>query len=232
MPNRKTGERTGSRPSAAEGGGASAPALRPSDHRATSPQLLMLSRVMNNAKLGRKASRGYGLMSIQPSLRGASATWQSRVVCVALDCRVALLLAMTEYVVRDSNASIVQLGTRHQDVARELAGAEREFVAEPARGGGVAFQHALEQAAGDADDCGIFQRGRRRGTAHRNHQGELTDQRAGPGRNLGGLIIDAERAALHDIAAVGLVALGEQRVATGHVALLGADREHAQRGAA
>jgi hypothetical protein len=30
------------------------------------------------------------------SLRGAKATWQSRVVGVALDCRVAALLAMTE----------------------------------------------------------------------------------------------------------------------------------------
>src|SRR5579871_2878466 len=57
------------------------------------------SRAMNDAKLGRTASREYGLVSIPPSLRGASATWQSRVVCVALDCRVALLLAMTEHVV-------------------------------------------------------------------------------------------------------------------------------------
>ena len=36
----QTGERTGSRPSAAAGGGALAPALRPADHRSTSTQLL------------------------------------------------------------------------------------------------------------------------------------------------------------------------------------------------
>ena len=35
MESQQTGERAGSRPSAAEGGGASAPALRPADHRAT-----------------------------------------------------------------------------------------------------------------------------------------------------------------------------------------------------
>src|ERR1700683_2557073 len=40
MQSQKIGERTGSRPSAAEGGGASAPALRPADHRSKSAQLL------------------------------------------------------------------------------------------------------------------------------------------------------------------------------------------------
>src|SRR6185312_1199064 len=35
MQSPETGGRTGSRPSAAEGGGASAPALRPADHRST-----------------------------------------------------------------------------------------------------------------------------------------------------------------------------------------------------
>jgi len=35
MPSQKTGERTTSRPSAAEGGGAPAPALAPADHWST-----------------------------------------------------------------------------------------------------------------------------------------------------------------------------------------------------
>src|ERR1700694_5514927 len=41
MQSQKTGERTGSRPSAAEGGGAPAPALRPADHRSTSKTQLL-----------------------------------------------------------------------------------------------------------------------------------------------------------------------------------------------
>src|SRR3979409_2668918 len=42
MQSQQTGERTGSRPSAAEGGGAPAPALRPADHRAISTTQLLL----------------------------------------------------------------------------------------------------------------------------------------------------------------------------------------------
>src|ERR687893_245441 len=44
MQSPKTGERTGSRPSAAEGGGATAPALRPTDHRSTSTTQLLCFR--------------------------------------------------------------------------------------------------------------------------------------------------------------------------------------------
>jgi hypothetical protein len=42
----KIGERTGSRPSAAEGGGAPAPALRPADQRSTQTQLLPGDRAL------------------------------------------------------------------------------------------------------------------------------------------------------------------------------------------
>jgi hypothetical protein len=41
LESQQTGERTGSRPPAAEGGGAKAPALRPADLQATSTQLLL-----------------------------------------------------------------------------------------------------------------------------------------------------------------------------------------------
>src|SRR5258708_39376597 len=41
LQSQQTGERMGSRPSAAGGGGASAPALRPADHRSTSKTQLL-----------------------------------------------------------------------------------------------------------------------------------------------------------------------------------------------
>src|SRR5262249_57122469 len=59
--------------------------------------------------------------------------------------RLALRLAGT-------TASSTQLAAGHQNVAGDLAGAGGEFVAQAAPGGGVAFQHALEQAARNADD--------------------------------------------------------------------------------
>src|SRR5262249_49013391 len=59
--------------------------------------------------------------------------------------RLALRLAWT-------TASCTQLAARHQKAAGDRAGAGGEFVARAARGGGVAFQHALEQAARNADD--------------------------------------------------------------------------------
>src|SRR6266567_8641058 len=46
MQSQQTGERTGSRPSAAGGGGAQAPALSPADHWSTSTQLLPGDRAL------------------------------------------------------------------------------------------------------------------------------------------------------------------------------------------
>ena len=57
MQSQKTGERTGSRPSAAEGGGAPAPALRPADHRSTSTQLLPGDRLVATVASEKLASQ-------------------------------------------------------------------------------------------------------------------------------------------------------------------------------
>ena len=78
-----------------------------------------------------------------------------------------------------------QLGARHQDIAGDLAGAGGEFVAQPARRGGVAFQHALEQAARDPDHRGVFQRRRGRRSLHRDHEREFAEQGARAGDDFG-----------------------------------------------
>ena len=122
-----------------------------------------------------------------------------------------------------------QLRAGHQNVAGELAGAGGEFIAQAARGGGIAFEHALKQAARDPDHGRTFQRDRGGRPPHRHHKRELADQRAGAGDDFGAAaVIDAECAALDDEAGIGLLAGLEQIVAAFEIALFGADRQHAQ----
>ena len=79
---------------------------------------------------------------------------------------------------------------------------------------------------------GRLERGRARRPPHRHDQRKLADQGAGTRDRLGaGAVIDAEPAALDHKTGIGLVALVEEQIAAGEVALLGADRQHAQRGA-
>ena len=73
-------------------------------------------------------------------------------------------------------------------------------------------------------------RGRGRRPLHRDDQREFADQRAGAGDRLGAAaVLDPERAALNDKAGIGIVAGLEQHIAAREIALLGADRQHAQR---
>ena len=131
----------------------------------------------------------------------------------------------------DAGGLDAQLGARHQDIAGDLAGAVGEFVAQPARRGGIAFQHPLKQAARDPDHRGMLQRDRGRGPLHRHHQRKFADQGAGTRDDLGAAaVLDPERAALNDESGVGIVAGIEQHIAAGEIALLGADRQHAQSG--
>jgi hypothetical protein len=61
LQSKQNGERTGSRPSAAAGGGAPAPALRPADRRATPNTVALIGwGRTNSANLGRMASRERG----------------------------------------------------------------------------------------------------------------------------------------------------------------------------
>ena len=76
----------------------------------------------------------------------------------------------------------------------------------------------------------MFQRDRGRRPRHRHHQRQFADQRAGARDHFGAAaVVDPERAALHDESGVGVVARREQQLAAREIALLGADREHAQR---
>ena len=118
----------------------------------------------------------------------------------------------------------------HQDIAGDLAAADGEFIAQPARRGGIAFQHALKQAARHPDHRGMFERGRGGGPRHRHDQRELADQRARTGDHFGaGAVLDPECATLNHKSGVGIVARAEQEIAAGDIALLGTDRQHAQR---
>src|SRR5258708_33147214 len=130
-----------------------------------------------------------------------------------------------------SEYSNTQLRAGHQDIAADLAGAGGEFIAQAPRRGGVAFQHALKQAARDPDHGRTFQRNRAGGPPHRDHERKLADQRTRSGDDFGaGAVIDPERAALDDETGIGIVAGVEEHVAMFEVALFGADRQHAQAG--
>ena len=66
---------------------------------------------------------------------------------------------------------------------------------------------------------------------HRGHQRKFADQRAGTGDNFGaGAVRDPESAALNHKTRIGIIACVEEHVAPREIALLGADRQHAQRG--
>src|SRR4051812_40301218 len=103
--------------------------------------------------------------------------------------------------------SNTQLRARHQEIAGDLTGAAREFIAKPARRGWIAFQYALKQAARDPDYRGMFQRDRGRRPLHRDNKRELTDQRPRPCDDFGvSVALDPERAALNDKSGVGIIA--------------------------
>ena len=77
----------------------------------------------------------------------------------------------------------------------------------------------------------MFERGRGRGPPHCRDQCEFADQRAWTGDDLGtGIVGDPERAALNDEARIGIFAGLEEYITASEIALLGADRQHAQSG--
>src|SRR3954468_19249935 len=82
----ETGERTGSRPSAAEGGGAPAPALRPADPRSSSSAQL----------LSPQAGRGEDLSPTRNE--GRSRPWNPPMHRIDRDSAVALIEPLTELV--------------------------------------------------------------------------------------------------------------------------------------
>ena len=62
-------------------------------------------------------------------------------------------------------------------------------------------------------------------------QREFADQGARARDDFGaGAVLDPERAALNDKSGIGIIAGAEQHIAAREIALLGADRQHAQRG--
>jgi hypothetical protein len=125
--------------------------------------------------------------------------------------------------------SIAQFRARHQDIAGDLAGAGGEFVAQPARCGGIAFQHPLKQAARHANHGRGLERSGARRSPHRHDQRKFADQGAGTRDRLGaGAVIDAEPAALDHKTGIGFVALLEEQIAATEIALFGANRQHAQ----
>src|SRR5262249_28812483 len=69
----QTGERTGSRPSAAEGGGAPAPALSPADRRSTSSTVALVTKVGSIVQWSRERDCGPWPKRIQA---GSDAGWQ------------------------------------------------------------------------------------------------------------------------------------------------------------
>src|SRR4029077_17132126 len=130
---------------------------------------------------------------------------------------------------RQGGGAATELCARHQNVARNLAGAAGKFVAQPTRSRRIAFQHALKKAACDPDRGGVFQGDRRRWPFHRGNQRQFPDQRAGSRDDPStAIILDPERATLNDKAGIGLLAHMEQYAATRDKALLGTDRQHAQ----
>ena len=63
---------------------------------------------------------------------------------------------------------------------------------------------------------------------HRDDQRQFADQGAGARDDFGAAVLDAKRTALNDIAGIRLVAGVEQIIAGREIALLRADRQHAQ----
>ena len=66
----------------------------------------------------------------------------------------------------------------------------------------------------------MIERDRARRALHRNDQRQFADQRTGPRNDFSAAVLDAERAALNDIARVRLVAGVEQIIAGRKIALL------------
>ena len=116
-------------------------------------------------------------------------------------------------------------------VGHRLAGALRELFAELHGGVGIAFQHLLKQAARNPDHGRRLARHRCCRTLGLDQKRKLAHQGAGAGGDLLGRRRrrQCERAFLHHVTAVGLIAERKQRLAVVDIAALGADRENAQR---
>jgi hypothetical protein len=77
----------------------------------------------------------------------------------------------------------------------------------------------------------VFQRRCGAGPPHRDHKRKLADQCARADDDLGAsAILNAECTALNDKSRVRIIAFIEEQIAPRDIALLGADRQHAQRG--
>src|SRR3982751_5038159 len=103
---------------------------------------------------------------------------------------------------KELDRSNAELGAGDQHVAGELAGTGGEFVTQTARGGGIAFEHALKQAARHPDDRAMIKRDRTRRPLHRDDQRQFADQGTGARNDLGAAVLDADRTTLNDIAGI------------------------------